>query len=254
MSWNRVFDNENIKTATDDYFQQNQMPCFLSDNEGFNTLHKDQVLEIVKMRVLNCSEELLLERVLEWKKTNEDQTIDDLIPHIRLEVDEEYQIVDFFSKEPRWSRFERTFRYEEKYAISECLVFTTPYFMIKYTIGFSIFLSNILEIKDYVEEFNIKVYFKPSGLVFYDRDFITKVENEFVVGELIFKFPLRFYDESPNSYADKIYWRVTFKKAANRYHCRNEVIFPFYAFEVPLYEEIHDADRAKFGYKILKEN
>ena len=240
ITWNHFLENEKIKASCIEYFKNNSMACLFSDKEGFNTLHKDRLHEIVSMKVLNCSEELLLQRVLEWREANEDHTIDDLLPYIRLEINDEYKIADFFSKTSRVNMFDKPTIGELK--IAEELVFSKSFEVSPaYCIGFSIILSNIERLVDYVEEFNVFIINTIDSFVMLNRNFITTIEECVVIQEHIFDFPLFFDSSVPGN----IKCEVTFKNKAKRYHHNNCVLFPYNGSLVPFFEEIYKEENFK---------
>ena len=232
-SWNYLYENEKVKAATQDYFSKNQMACLLTDHDGFTTLSKEEILQIVKMNPLNCSEELLLRRILEWMKVNKDQTIEDLLPYIRLKLDENYNILDVLTKPSRPNTFAKRNIGELK--LSNKLVSTNEFYLSdSMCFGFSIILSNYNRTTDYMEKFNLQIKNHTDNVILLNRDFSTHVEEYTTVREFVFDKPLIVkYEKTKDIVFDvaektkTITFDVTFKKRVSRYHYNNKVIFPY---------------------------
>lgn len=220
VSWNDLFQNQKIKAATDEFLKENFMQSLYVDKDGFNTLRKDRLLEIVKTKVLSCSEELLFNRILEWKKANEGQTIDDLLPYIKLEISKEYKIVDIFSKPSRPNSFVKQNIGDLK--ISEKSVYHSQNDDIgKICIGFTIILSNLYNEK-FVEKFNVSMI--SNSQVVYCRDFVTTTKECIVIRDFLFNFPI----VRPQS------CQVTFERRAQRYQYKDTIIFPIFLSDISM--------------------
>ena len=71
---------------------------------------------------------------------------------------------------------------------------------------------------NHVEEFNISLKNKSNGLVLYNKDFVTTIEEFVVVRDHIFDTPLLFD-------MNTVKCDVVFKKNVCRYHFNDSVIF-----------------------------
>lgn len=225
-SWNYLYENEKIKEATDEYFDKNQMACLLVDQEGFKNLKKMEILRIVRMNPLNCSEELLLKRVLEWGEANKFESIEDLLSYIRLELDAEYNILDYFSKPSRANFFDKikigdlmlSDQLESSNEMEEGFYVC---------FGFVIILSNYDREEDHLEKFSIVV--KSNNICFFEHEdilkmsFTTNVKEHVAIRKYLFEVPLIF-----NHYERRIEFCVTFNERANRYHYNKNVLFPYF--------------------------
>lgn len=225
-SWNYLYENKKVKAATDEYFNKNQMACLLVDQEGFKTLKKEEILKYVGMNPLNCSEELLLRRVVEWKDAHMDQTIEDLLPFIRLDLDSDYNVLDYFSKPSRANTLDKikigdlmlSDQLESSNEMEEGFYIC---------FGFVIILSNYDRETEHLEKFSIVV--KSNNVCFFEHEeimkmsFTTNVREHVAIRKYLFDVPLIF-----NHYERRIEFCVTFNELANRYHYNKNVLFPYF--------------------------
>ena len=165
LTFNEIYNDPLIFAAVKRFFVNNTMAC-LKEKEAFCQLDLQIVKKLLSFDTLNIPEHILFESVLEWMKCHfecethskvEQNKLQELLHLIRLELSDDFKVVNKLSKNPRKTSFVKQ-DIKKFVSINErCFSGRFKFSKRKICFGFQFILSNINSCEVKPEEFTMTI-------------------------------------------------------------------------------------------------